>query len=257
MNMDLKSAGRVLDMMEMLAATVESMGVSRVAEKLGMPKSSAQGLLATLTDRGYLARVGRGYAVPAALRGASWAGGTRARLLLLATPVLKQMSKEGGESAYLAVLVDDEIQYLAKELSADDVRYDASLAHKRPVYCTGSGIAILSQKSPEVARAVLSRVQPKAFTPHTVTDRDALLRWITRAKRDGFAVSHDRYIVGGSGIAAPVLGPAGDVLAAVAVGGSTTRLKEHKKHLIEIVVEHAAALSRRLSGSEPEGSDAS
>jgi IclR family transcriptional regulator, pca regulon regulatory protein len=247
MTTDLKSAGRILDMMEMLAATTETVGLSRVAETLGLPKSSAQGLLATLIDRGYLARVGLGYAVPAALRSATWADATRARLLLLAAPALQQMSKESGESAYLAVLVDDEIQYLARELSSDDVRYDASLAHRRPVYCTASGIVILAQQRPEGAKALLSRVKRKAFTPHTVTDPDALLRWMQRAKRDG-------YLMGGSGIAAPVFGPAGDVLAAVAVGGPTARLKEHKKRLIEIVVEQAGALSRRLSGFAPEGS---
>jgi IclR family transcriptional regulator, pca regulon regulatory protein len=254
MTTDLKSAGRILDMMEMLAATTETVGLGRVAETLGLPKSSAQGLLATLIDRGYLARVGLGYAVPAALRSATWADATRARLLLLAAPALQQMSKESGESAYLAVLVDDEIQYLARELSSDDVRYDASLAHRRPVYCTASGIVILAQQRPEGAKALLSRVKRKAFTPHTVTDPDALLRWMQRAKRDGVAVSHDGYLMGGSGIAAPVFGPAGDVLAAVAVGGPTARLKEHKKRLIEIVVEQAGALSRRLSGFAPEGS---
>ncbi len=256
MNTDLKSAGRILDMMEMLAAAEEKMGVMRVAEKLGMPKSIAQGLLATLTDRGYVARVDGDYVLPAALRGVGWAGSTRARLLLLAAPILRQMTQESGESAYVAVLVDDQIQYLAKELSADDVRYDASLAHKRPVYCTATGIAILAHQSQDTTKAILSRVKIKAFTPDTITDRAALLRWIKRTKRDGFAAIHGGYTVGGSAIAAPVFGPTGEAVAAVAIGGSTPRLKSNPKRLRAIVVGHAAALSRRLSGFAPEPSDA-
>ncbi len=248
MNTDVKSAGRILDMLEMFAATTETMGVSRVAEKLGVPKSSAQGLLATLAGRGYLARVGVEYTLPKELRSGSWVGGARARLLLLAAPVLKQMVQKSGESAFLAVLVADEIQYLAKELATDEILYDASLALRRPVYCTGSGIVMLAHHSPEAAKEVLARVKLTAFTRGTIVDRDAILRWIKRAKRDGFAVTHGGYIAGASGIAAPVFGPTGEAIAAVAVGGPTVRIRKQQKRLIEIVVTQATALSSRLSG---------
>lgn len=248
MSTDVKSAGRILDMLEMFATTSEAMSMSRVAEKLGISRSSARGLVSTLTGRGYLARVGAEYRLPAELRTGSWVGSARARLLLLAGPVLKEVQQKTGESAFLAVLVDDEIQYVAKYLSANTVRYDASLAHRRPVYCTASGIVMLAHKGPEVAKAILDRVKRTAFTPHTITDRAALLRWVDQARRDGYAVTHGRYIEGASGIAAPVFGPTGEVVAAVAVGGSTARFKKHRKRLVEVVVEQAGVLSRRLSG---------
>lgn len=247
MNTDVKSAGRILDMLEMFAGTSDAMGVSRVAEKLGIPKSSAQGLLATLTGRGYLARNGVEYLLPTELRG-GWVGGARARLLLLAAPILKQMSEQSGESAFLSVLVGDKIQYLAKEISPHDVRYDASLAHTRPAYCTGSGLVLMGQLNPEVMKALLARAKFTAFTRFTVTGRQAILRWVERTRRDGYAITHGGYIVGGSGVAAPVFGPTGKAVAAVALGGPTTRFRKDRKRLIEIVVGHAAALSDRLSG---------
>lgn len=253
MNMDVKSAGRILDMLEMFAATTEAMGVSRVAEKLGIPKSSAQALLATLTGRGYLAKLGVEYVLPAELRGGSWVGGTRARLLFLAAPVLKQLSDKSGESAFLSVLSNDEVQDLLKVVSPHDIRYDLSLAHKRPLYCTGSGIVMLAQQRPEVAKAVLSRLKLKAHTPNTVTDRNALLRWVERARREGFAVSRGGYSNGGFGIAAPVIGPTGEALATISIGGPTARMKANRKRFVEIVTGHASGLSRRLSGLAVEG----
>jgi IclR family pca regulon transcriptional regulator len=248
MNMDVKSAGRILDMLEMFAATTETMGVSRVAEKLGIPKSSAQALLATLTGRGYLAKLGVEYVLPAELRGGSWVGGTRSRLLFLAAPVLKQLSEKSGESAFLSVLSNDEVQDLLKVVSPHDIRYDLSLAHKRPLYCTGSGIVMLAQQRPEVAKAMLSRLKLKAHTPNTVTDRNALLRWVERVKREGFAVSRGGYSSGGFGIAAPVIGPTGEALATISIGGPTERMKASRKRFVEIVTGQAAGLSRRLSG---------
>ncbi len=252
MNTDVKSAGRILDMLEIFASTTETMGVSRVAEKLDIPKSSAQALLATLAGRGYLAKVGVEYVLPAELRGGSWVGGARARLLFLAAPALKALSEQTGESAFLAVMTNDEVQDLAKVVSTNDIRYDASLAHRRPLYCTGCGLVMLAQQKPSLAKAVLSRLKLKAFTPNTVTDRDALLRRIERAQREGFAENHCGYTDGGSGIAAPLFGPTGEVIAALSIGGPTARIKKQRKRLIDVVVGESTALSRRLSGHADE-----
>jgi DNA-binding IclR family transcriptional regulator len=247
MDMDVKSADRILDMLEMFAATGKTMGVSHVAEKLHMQKNSTQVLLAKLADRGYLAQVGGEYVLPAELRKGSWSSNAQTRLVLLATPILRQMVQQGGESAFLTMRVGDEVQYVAKEISADEVRYDASLAHRKPIYCTSGGIVFLAQQSPAVVEAILSRVHIEAYTRDTITDRKAILRWIKRTQRDGFAETHGGFMDGLSGFAAPVFGPTG-VVAAIGLGGPTPRIKRHRKRLIEMVVGQAAALSRRLSG---------
>jgi DNA-binding IclR family transcriptional regulator len=140
------------------------------------------------------------------------------------------------------------VQDLVKVVSPKDVRYDLSLAHRRPLYCTGSGIALLSRQRPEVAEAMLGRLKLKAFTSRTLTDRAALLRCVARARRQGYAVSHGGYSEGGYGIAAPVIGPTGEAVATVSIGGPTERMKPNQKRFVDIVTSQAAGLSRRLGG---------
>jgi DNA-binding IclR family transcriptional regulator len=185
---------------------------------------------------------------PAELRSGSWDGGARARLILLASPSLRQLRQKSEESAYLAVLAGDEIQYLSKELSVREVRYDGSLALRRPVYCTASGLVMLAAAGVDAARSVLSRVERIPHTPHTVTDLDDLMKCIGRIRRTGYAATYDGYIMGAAGVAAPVYGAAGEVVAALALGGPSSRFKAHRRKLARAVILQAEELSRRLSG---------
>src|SRR4051794_22701981 len=78
---EVKSAARVLDVLELFSAGQDPLSVTDVARKLGIPKSSTQGLLTTLVGRGYLARDGTAYLLPPELRDGRYVGGIRARLM--------------------------------------------------------------------------------------------------------------------------------------------------------------------------------
>jgi DNA-binding IclR family transcriptional regulator len=252
MNADVKSAARVLDVLELFATADDPLGVTQVARSLEIPKSSAQGLLVTLARRGYLTRLDVGYVLPPELRNGGWVGGARARLLALARPVLERMSRQSGESAFLGVLAGNQIRYLAKSLSSHEVRYDASLSQARPVYCTSIGIVMLAHQGEKDARNLLARTVLRAVTPHTVTDRDAIHAMLDRARRQGYAELQDANVMGASGVSAPVFGPGGEVIAGISIGAPTTRYKQMRRQLIGIVVEEVAALSKRMSGHAAE-----
>lgn len=244
MNSEVKSAARVLDVLELFSATTAALGVTDVARKLGIPKSSTQGLLTTLVGRGYLAREANAYFLPPELREGGFVGGVRARLVARAEPILQRMANDSKESAFLGVIVGNEIQYLAKALSAHEVRYDASINQLRPVYCTSIGLAILAHLDLAVASQILSRSKMTKITPNTITDRKTIDRMLDRARRSGFAEVKDANILGASGVAAPVFGPKGEVLAALSIGAPTARYVGARKRLAGIVVAEAAAFSR-------------
>jgi IclR family acetate operon transcriptional repressor len=242
-----KSAARVLDVLELFATIEGTLGVTEVARKIGIPKSSAQGLLTTLASRGYLAKHDSTYFLPPELRDGGWIGGFRARLISVAEPVLEEIAEESGESAFLGALSGNEVQYLAKVISHNEVRYDASLNQLRPIYCTSIGLAILAHMDEPVAVGVLQRIKLVKVTPNTVTDRQAIDRILDRARQLGFAEVKDANILGASGVAAPIFGPRGDVVAALSIGAPSTRYAKARRSLAEIVVTRAAAISRRLS----------
>lgn len=244
MNSEVKSAARVLDLLDLFSVEQGPLSVTDVARKLGIPKSSTQGLLTTLAGRGYLEREGSAYVLPPELRGVGYVGGVRARLVSRAEPILQRISRESKESAFLGVLTDSGIQYLAKALSPHEVRYDASLHAVRPVYCTSIGLAILSNLDADISARILDRTRLVMMTPKTITSRDAIDRTLERARRSGFAEVRDANVLGASGIAAPVFGARGEVLGALSIGAPTARYERARKRMAEIVTTEAKVLSQ-------------
>jgi DNA-binding IclR family transcriptional regulator len=239
-------------LLELFTAATEPLGVTEVAKRMEIPKSSAQALLQTLAGRGYVIRRGAAYSLPAELRG-GWVGGPRSRLLRTAAPVLQVMADESGESAFLGMLTGGgKIQYVAKAVSPNDIRYDASLEHLRPIHCTSVGLVIMAY-SPE--RDVARWLRPSnlvAVTRHTATDPEKIMKLVQQARKNGFAEVRDANVEGAAGVSAPVFGAGGEVVAALNLGAPTWRYEESRKRLIEIVCKEAHALTNALRPPPPQ-----
>jgi len=254
MNDSVKSASRVLDVLELFAVVSEPMGVSEVAKRLALPKSSTQALLHTLVGRGYLSRSDAGYVLPAELK-VGWVGGIRARLLGVARPRMQRAAEASGESAFIGMMTSDgQVQFLAKAVSSREVRYDASLEHLRPAHCTSIGLAMLAHLSEEdVAR----RLEPSllvAATPHTVTDPGKVRQMLRTARRVGYVEVRDAHVEGASGVSAPVFGPGGEVIAGLNLAAPSSRYSQCREKLIGIVTAEAAAITEALRSSSQSGS---
>ncbi|MFC3339407.1 IclR family transcriptional regulator [Paracandidimonas soli] len=256
MNDHVKSATRVLDLLELFSAATEPMGVTEVARKLDIPKSSAQALLLTLTGRGYLLRDENGYTLPPELRG-GWVGGLRTRLLGIAAPILSRMAQESLESAFIGSLTGEgNVQYLAKAVSPKEVRYDASLDHPRPLHCTSMGLAIMAHSPEHDLKRWLQPHRLVKVTSRTQTDPEAIRQWLAKIRKDGYAEVMDANVEGASGASAPIFGTDGRVIAALNLGAPTWRYEQDRRLLIEIVCREAASITRVLSGNDIEGGKA-
>jgi DNA-binding IclR family transcriptional regulator len=254
MNASVKSAVRVLDLLELFAVEPAPIGVSEVARRLDLPKSSTQALLVTLAGRGYLARAESGYELPAALK-TGWVGGVRARLLGIATPRMQQMARSSGESAFLGSLTGTgRVQFLAKAISPQEVRYDASLDHLRLPHCTSIGLVILAHLPERDAERCLKPSRLVAVTPHTVTDPQKIRRILRDGRRAGYVEVRDTNVKGASGVSAPIFAPGGEVIAGLNLGAPSSRYEQRREDLIRIVCAQAAHITRALRQPLPSGS---
>ena len=246
MNDSVKSATRVLDLLELFSTVVEPLGVTDVAKRLEWPKSSAQALLLTLVGRGYLTREAEGYTLPADLRG-GWVGGIRFRLLGVAAGAMKNMAHESGESAFVGMMTGaGKIQYLAKAVSSNEVRYDASLAHPRPLHCTSIGLVILAYMDEKQLARWLKPSLLVPVTPRTETDPAKIQRVLRHARENGYAEVRDANVEGASGVSAPIFGPGGEVIAGLNLGAPSSRYDANRDKLIRIVCREAASISTAL-----------
>jgi DNA-binding IclR family transcriptional regulator len=251
MNATVKSAARVLDVLELFSVAVQPVGVSEVAKRLGLPKSSAQALLLTLAGRGYLDRGDEGYALPAELKG-GWVGGIRARLLGVARPRMQRMAAASGESAFIGTMTSDgRVRFLAKAVSPLEVRYDASLDHLRPAHCTSIGLVMLAHMPEQDAERWLAPSRLVAATRHTVTDPLKIRQILRAGRKAGYVEVRDTNVEGASGVSAPIFGARGEVIAGLNLGAPSSRYAQRRDDLIRMVRSQAAEVTRALRSPLP------
>jgi IclR family pca regulon transcriptional regulator len=241
-----KSAARILDVLELMAGLPHGIRVNELARRLSMPKSSASSLVATLHGRGYLDAADDGYRLAEPYRRTGWVGGMTAALVRAGRPVMERLVADTGESAFLGVPTHGfEVRYVAKIVSDHPLRYDGDLTALRPAFCTSIGQAILSQLPPKAIDRYFETHALETVTPRTITDVAAIRRTLEQARARGYVTIADSHVMGASGVAAPVF--SGDrVVAGLAVIAPNARFDAARKAIVPAVVEAARALSEAL-----------
>jgi DNA-binding IclR family transcriptional regulator len=89
------------------------------------------------------------------------------------------------------------------------------------------------------------------LTDATIVEPDELRREGARARKRGWAVTCDELEVGLTGVAVPVQGARGDVVAALGISGPTQRLEDRLDEVGRSLSSHAAQLSSLLRGRNP------
>ncbi len=177
MNDSVRSASRVLDLLELLAGAEDGLSLAEACERLGAPKSSTLMLLRTLAGRGYAVRgEGERYRLNESFRtgGFGW-GGQAARLVAVAEPVLRELADTIGETAILATLTEKGmVRLLAKAVTHENIRYDIDLGKELPAYCTAIGRVLLAQMPVEARAPFLDRMELVPLTLRSLTDRAAI-----------------------------------------------------------------------------------
>ncbi|WP_175476894.1 IclR family transcriptional regulator [Ruania alba] len=107
-----QSVHRALDVLEVVTRS-GPLGVTQIGQLVGLPPSTAHGLIHTLTMRNYLVRVRGGYALgPAAIGSGSWHDHA-AKLVAHVDPILVSLSARAQLASTATVLVGREARIVA------------------------------------------------------------------------------------------------------------------------------------------------
>jgi IclR family transcriptional regulator, acetate operon repressor len=255
--MPVKSAARVVDMIEAVAESLEGLGVSDLARRLAIPKSSAWNVATTLVDRRFLERTATGRLVLGA-RLFDVARGARFDRTLreVAHPLMTELMERARESVFLGVLTPDfEVLLVHKVLGPEVIRYDADVGQTIPAYCTAGGRVLLAALPARELAQFLKSKRRVRLTERTVTDRRRLLTQLEEVRRHGVACNFGERVAGASGIAAPVYAGSGRVIAELGLAGPTARLHARRAELARLAVVTAARISAALGFRAGGGSE--
>jgi DNA-binding IclR family transcriptional regulator len=223
-------------------------GISDLARRLGVAKSTVHRLAVTLCADGMLEQnpdTGK-YRLGIALFRLGSLVRQRMSISSEARPLLRELRAKVNETVHLAVLDGSEIMYVFNLESTQAIRMRSDVGVRKPAYCTAEGQVILAFQPAEVIDRVMRERLP-ARTPQTITDPDALKKVFETIRQRGCAIEDEESEIGMRCIAAPLRNDAGEVVAAIGLAGPVSRLsKKALASFIPHVIETAAAISGRL-----------
>ncbi len=241
-----QSVDRALTILAALARSGEA-GVTELAADLGVHKSTAFRLVATLESHGLVEQTeDRGkYRLGIGLL--RLAGATTARLDVVqeARPVCRKLAADTGETVNIAVLADRAALYLDQASGSSALQMHNWVGQHIPLHATANGKVLLSGLDPDRLEQVLGSLP--AFTDMTITKRGELRAELDGVLEQGYAIAVDELEVGLTAAAAPLRNNHGDVIASMSVSGPTFRLGEERiSQVVKLLVAAADEVSHRL-----------
>lgn len=244
-----KSVERAFAVLQCLAAGPA--GVSEVADRVDLPKSTVSRLLSTLEQLGAVEQPESGgpYGIgPMVIE----LGGGRlpiATLAGLARPQLVALVDAVGEAAGLSVLDDHHQVLYLDQLDADNaVQIGDWTGDRLPPHCVASGLVLLADAAPAVVAAALGDPLPR-FTERTVVDPSELTGRIDIAREKGVAWTVGEAVDDVASVAAPIHDGDGSVIAAIHLHGPSYRFPGDSEpdQLEALVVDAASRITQGLS----------
>ncbi|HKZ91991.1 MAG TPA: IclR family transcriptional regulator [Candidatus Limnocylindrales bacterium] len=242
--------GTGLRTLELLVSAHLPMGVTDIAEELGIDKANAHRTLAALVRLGYVEQEPSTRRYGATVRVVELARSIldSKDLTVVAAPHLKSLWAASRENTHLAVLAGDHVVYVSTLNGMTLLSANAAIGQSGPLHCTATGKALIANLPRGNAEGLISSLDFEAFTPRTTTSAKALQQELAQIRVTGYAVDDREYHPGVRCIAAPVFG-IGGVIASLGISAPADRLDADRlRVLAPIVVDTAARVSRELGG---------
>lgn len=241
-----QSVDRALSILELLARSGEA-GVTELADALGVHKSTAFRLMATLEGHGLVEQTEERGKYRLGVGLLRLAGATTARLDVVqeARPVCRKLAADTGETVNVAVLADRAALYLDQVAGSSALQPHNWVGQHIPLHATSNGKVLLAGLDAERLDDLLGSLP--AYTDMTITRKGQLRKELARVREQGYAVAVDELEVGLTAVAAPVRNAHGDVIATMSVSGPTFRLgPERVQEVVVLLRDAAAEVSHRL-----------
>ena len=247
----IQSVDRAARILKVLASGPRRLGVSEIADRLGMTRPTVHGLLQTLQAHGFVEqdRYSDKYQLGAGLLqlGNSYLdlNELRSRSLVQA----ERLAARADASVRVGVTHGASVVIVHHVFRPDTTLQILEVGAELPLHASALGKAMLAY-APESALAdllsePLARLTSRTLTPAALRDELAAVR------EQGYARERDEAIIGESSIASPIFDHSGHAVGAIGVVGDTERIMPRgpAKQLTPAVIEAARGVSRELGAS--------
>jgi DNA-binding IclR family transcriptional regulator len=220
-------------------------GVTDIAHRAQLPKSTVSRLLGTLEELGMVEQVATGgdYRIGAGVVEIAASVLPGRSLVAAARPHLLELIRATGESAGISVADGDTVHFLDQADSDNQVQGRNWTGDRLPMHSTSSGLVLLAFAD-EALRSAVMRKPLIASARHTITDAQALGRRLAEIRTIGYCWAYEEFSDGLNSVAAPIFDHDGIVIGALHAHGPAYRFPGARS--AEDISDLVVATARRI-----------
>lgn len=220
---------------------------SQIYQEVGLPKSTASSLLASLVVHGLLRLEKNHYFLGIRLYTLGQKAEDAFDIKRLAMEPLQQLRDETQLTCHLGVLDGSAAIYLVKLETPGAIIVRSWVGKKLSLYSSGLGKALLAWLPEEEVNRLVPDEKLERYTDTTILERTALKKELAVIRAKGWAYDNAEDSVGVYCIAAPIFDEHGQVVAAISLSGVSFQVpQERREELARQVMMTAQSISLKL-----------
>lgn len=224
------------------------LGISELALRADLPKSTVSRLVATLVRQRYLERDGKRIHLGIRLFELGQLAEQPRELRIAALPVMAGLRNTTGQNVHLGIRDGSEMVCIAVMRGRSAAPPTVRTGGRLPMHATALGKAVLAHSSPAEVDGILSSGL-RAWTPRTIVDRELLGRQLAGIRRGEPAVEAREFAADVCCAASAVFVPSRRLVGALSVSGPADAFDVDRS--ASAVRTAAGALMRRLAQMGP------
>jgi IclR family transcriptional regulator, pca regulon regulatory protein len=228
------------------------LGISELARKLALTRSTTHRYVATLATLGYLQQDDstRKYRLGPRVLDLGFSVLGSLGLREIAAPHLRRLTDTTGHTSNLAIRDDTDVILIDRVRGRPGpyhhLEFTLHVGSRIPAYCSATGKVLLAFLPRPDLDQLLDRIDLVQRGPRTLTSRNALLTALEHVRRTGLAVNDEELESALRSIAAPVRSRSGEVIAAVNIAipwspVATTELVSQHGPILQATARQIAA----------------
>lgn len=240
---------RAMDILDILSLEPEGLGVTQIAERAALHKSTAHRIVMALSERGYLEKSQKGSQYKIGLKMVDICSVylNSVELKTEARPMLRDITQRTGLTSHLAILDGNQAVYIDKVEMEQYLRLYSQIGRRIPTHCSALGKCLLSGIPNNELDVLLRNYPYTIFTEHTISNEKELRKQLEDVRRNRYAVDDQEHDIGIRCVAAPIFDYRGKVIAAISVAGPEQIFTEEKqKDFIDQIRTTAKEISIRM-----------
>lgn len=245
------SLAKGLKVLECFEGGKARLSLTEIDARANIGKSAAQRAVHTLFKLGYLGRdeSAKRYRLSPKLLSLISSYSFGQDLLEAGLPEMKRCHEETGETVNITERDGTEMVCIARIPGRHAVTIYIGVGWRVPAFATGPGLVALAHEPPDAARRLLEASDRVAYTKQTVTDVDALMRWLTEIRSDGYVIADQLLNEGEYSLAAPIFDSEQKYVASFNISLPVSRWSLHdlRGKMVPLVTETARRITANLA----------